>query len=456
MIGRIRFTHLGGVVISLICWTSIVQALAAQSAPAEATGDEAELATEKIPEFAEATELFNNGDYRGAKAVLEKAVKRDAKLPPAGLFMVRLFAQANQRGAVQNWLQQTVLEAPEDPEAYLLLADIDLQEGQWAQADALYEESMERLETFEGDPQRKSQMTQRAFLGIAALERVRGNWTAAQKNLETVLADNPKNTVALQQLARVLVRQNKPEDALSKLRAAAELEENMPAPEAVLAQLHEEQEDRANATKWMVAAINAKPRDFNTRLAAAQWALGIGEVITAKQQADVLLILKSDSLEAQILRGVVAMFLNDYVGTETSAAKFFQKAYLQSPSNLAASNYLALALANSGDPQQRRRAFDIAENNVRKNPNEPEVYSTLGWTLYKNGRLDEADRALATAGSMGQLRPDTAYYWARLSADRGRTDQALQMLESALANSSPFAMRDEAEDLLEQLQPKKK
>jgi superkiller protein 3 len=454
MIGPTRFTPLGVVAILLTCWASIVQALGAEAPPAEPPGGEAELATEEIPEIAEATKRFKSGDFQGAKAVLDEAVKRDPQLPPAALFMVRLFAQANQPGAVQNWLQQTVIEVPEDPEAYLLLADMDFREGRWAQAGALYEESMERLETLEGDPRRKSQITERTLMGIAGLDGVRGDWSAAQKNLETVLADNPENTAAWEQLARALVRQKKPEDALSKLQAAAETDENMPAPEAVLAQLHEEQGDRDNATKWMIAALKARPRDFNTRLAAAQWALGIGEIVTAKQQADALLILKPDSLEAQVLRGVVAMFLNDHVGGENSAEKFFQKAYLQSPSNLAASNYLALALAYSGDPQQRRRAFDIAENNVRKNPNEPEVYSTLGWTLYKSGRLDEAERAFATAGSMGQLRPDTAFYWANLAADRGRNEQALQMLESALATSTPFATRDEAEDLLERLKPK--
>ena len=71
-------------------------------------------------------------------------------------------------------------------------------------------------------------------------------------------------------------------------------------------------------------------------------------------------------------------------------------------------------------------------------------------------RFDEAERAFATVGSMGQLRPDTAFYWAKLSVDRGRTEQAIQLLESALANPSQFVMRDEAEDLLEKLQPKKK
>ena len=55
-----------------------------------------------------------------------------------------------------TWLQQTVIEVPEDPEAYLLLADMDFRDGRWAQAGALYEETMERLETFEGDPRRKS------------------------------------------------------------------------------------------------------------------------------------------------------------------------------------------------------------------------------------------------------------------------------------------------------------
>ena len=58
-----------------------------------------------------------------------------------------------------------------------------------------------------------------------------------------------------------------------------------------------------------------------------------------------------------------------------------------------------------------------------------EAASTYGWVLYKLGRLDEAEKAFQAAISGGQVAPDTAYYIACLSYDRGREPQAKQWLE---------------------------
>ena len=129
-----------------------------------------------------------------------------------------------------------MLESPQDPEAYVLLADLDFQDGRWVQADLLYKEGLEKLDTFDGDPQRKQGVTQRALMGIAAVAGVRGDLATAEQKLQTVLADKPDNIGALQQLARVLVQQDKPDEALEKLRAAAEIDKGLLTPEAVLAQ----------------------------------------------------------------------------------------------------------------------------------------------------------------------------------------------------------------------------
>jgi superkiller protein 3 len=455
---RSGIVPIAGIVLLLMGWAAAPAVLSAQPSagdplPQPNPGDSLDRPDQnledQVPELKEAAKCFERGDFQGAKALLDKAVQKRADLPPAALLMVRLFAQANDRGAVQNWLQQTVTEAPEDPEAYLILADLDFQEGRWAQADSLYQGTLERLKAFQGNTQRKSEMTRRALMGIAAVAEVRGDWSKAQENLEAVLADDPDHSGALQQLARVLFRQDQADLALEKLRQAAQAAEGSLVPEVVLAQLYQQKGDRENAFKWMSAAINANPRDPDTRVAAAQWALAIGQLKQAREQADAALTLKADSLDAQVLRGAIAMFSEDY----PTAVKFFQKASLQAPGNFSASNYLALALASTDDMGQKSQAFTLAENNVRKYPSEPEAYSTLGWTLYRTGRFDDAQRAFSTAASMGRLGPHTAYFWAKLNADRGRKEEAIRLLEGSLTTSGPFFVREQAEDLLEQLKP---
>ena len=90
-------------------------------------------------------------------------------------------------------------------------------------------------------------------------------------------------------------------------------------------------------------------------------------------------------------------------------------------------------------------------NNVQRYPQVAEAASTYGWVLSNLGRLDEAERAFQAAISGGQVNPDTAYYIARLAYERGREALAKQWLEVALKSTGPFAMRQEATALMEQL-----
>jgi Tfp pilus assembly protein PilF len=88
---------------------------------------------------------------------------------------------------------------------------------------------------------------------------------------------------------------------------------------------------------------------------------------------------------------------------------------------------------------------------VRKFPRQPEALATLGWTLYKAGQVDQAEQVLGRVFATGNISAATAYYMARIAVQRGRTDQAKRLLQSALDTSGNFAKRDEAEALLEQL-----
>jgi Tfp pilus assembly protein PilF len=198
----------------------------------------------------------------------------------------------------------------------------------------------------------------------------------------------------------------------------------------------------------MIKALNENPWDLKTRLRAAQLSFEDGHLDEAKKQAENALQIDPKSFEAKNLCGVIALFQKDYKAAE----RYFESIHLQSPQRFPASNNLALALAEQNDDAKKQQALQLAETNVRLYPKVPEVYSTYGWVLYRAGRLDEAERALRTAVSGGNHSADTAYYLARVLADRGGHDaEARQLLESALKTSAPFAQRDEANELLTKL-----
>ncbi len=404
-------------------------------------------AANQSQEVTDAVAKFKQRDFDGALKLLKEAVKKNADLPPAQVIMAQLFSQANIPQGVRNALEQATNESPDDPEAYAIMGDIALRERRVTEADLLYQKAGSLVDKLAKSAKRKEMLQPRILGGEAAVSEARQDWPGAQKKLEAWLKLDPKSSVAMQRLARCLFQQKNAQGALEKLKEAAKADPDVLTPEAILAQFYEQAGDRENAKKWMAKALAAAPKDLKTHLVAGQWALETGQLDEAQTQATAAMQIDPKSLDAKVLRGVIALFQKDYPAAE----RYFEAAHLQSPRNFAASNNLALALIEQKDEAKKRRALEYAENNVQQFPKVAEAASTYGWVLYKMGRLDDAEKALQAAVNSGAMNADTAYYIARLSVDRGREAQAKQWLESALKSTGPFAMRQEAQALMEQL-----
>jgi Flp pilus assembly protein TadD len=109
-------------------------------------------------------------------------------------------------------------------------------------------------------------------------------------------------------------------------------------------------------------------------------------------------------------------------------------------------------LVNQDDEAKKRRGLEYAQIDVRVFPDQSEAFSTVGWALYRLGRIDEAEANLRKAATMPRPSPDTFYFLARTMVDRGRKDEAKMVLQvQALKSPVPFLMRKEAESLMEEL-----
>jgi hypothetical protein len=78
----------------------------------------------------------------------------------------------------------------------------------------------------------------------------------------------------------------------------------------------------------------------------------------------------------------------------------------------------------------------------------------LGWAYYRTGHLDQADRLLRAAVQGVRTTPDIAYYLARVLNDKGQTDDARKLLQSATGMTGAFAHREDANALLNSLRQK--
>lgn len=403
---------------------------------------------DKYPEIGDAVAKFNVGDVTGALDSLRQAVKAHPELPPAQVIMAQLYMRAQQGQLAQEALQKATQEVPGDPEAYIMLGQGALQANRLTEAESVLRKADSLLKDFKGTEERKTNLSVVTYSLLAQLDMNQKNFAGAQAQLAELLKMKPDSSRARVLLARALFEQDKFQEATDELKKAAGEDEGILTPDAILATWYEEKGDRKKAAEYMVAALEAKPKDINTRIAAAQWAFTTKQLDQAAQQAEIARQLDPDSLAAKIISGNIAIFQKDYAAAE----KFLTDAHLQSPSNFTATNNLALALAEQEEEIKKRQAVEYANINVRLYPKQTEPWSTLGWALYRLGQIDEAERALRQAAQFKRLSPDTAYYIARVDADRGRKDEAITILEKALqSESASFSKRAEAEALLAEL-----
>jgi tetratricopeptide (TPR) repeat protein len=439
--------------VTVLALMALSGAWSVSPAAAEPILDEQSIAppVQAAPEktgMTEAVSLFKVQDYGGALKLLGDIASKDANMPPAQVIMAQWYEGAGLLKESKDALAHAAIESPNEPEVWLFMANAALRNNDMAKAASLYQKAGGLLATFNKSAQRKDRLQKQLQGGRIALAMATKDWSAAQKAFDDLLKADPKNALVLRRLAYCLYQQKKPDGALAKLQEAAKIDSTAVAPQAILAQFFQESGDRENARKWMAAAIDAAPKDIKTRLAVGQFALDTGNIEEARKQANAAMQIAPKSADAKFFRGVIAMLEKEYEGAES----YFESVLKQSPKNFIYSNNLIFALIAQDDKAKNQRALDQAEANMRQYPGSADAAATLGWVLYKMGRLDDAERSLRGAASVANSDIDAAYFTARVAVDRGRNAEAKKMLENALKNGKPFVFRRDAEELLKQLQ----
>jgi Tfp pilus assembly protein PilF len=398
-------------------------------------------------EVSDALARFEAHDFDGALKLLKEAAKKNSDIPPAQVLIMQLYARANMAAMARNALEQAVIEDPTDPEAYVLIADLAVRDRRFVEAELVYQKAASVLSSFNKSAKRKNILQANIYGGLAQVAEFHDNWGEMKKQLEAWVKLDPNSVTALQRLAHCLVHQKDLAGALEQLKKAEKADPQSLVPEAILARLCEQAADHENAKKYMTAALATNPKDLKTRLSAAQWAFETGQLDEAQAQATAALKLDDKSLDAKVLRGEIARFQKDY----PTAERYFEDAHLQAPDNSLITNNLALALVEQTDKSKKTQALAYAEANRRQYQDSPDVAATYGWVLYKRGNVEDAERVLRAVAGAAPLKADTAYYLARVDVDRNKEIEAKALLEGALKTTNPFAMRQEAKALLEQL-----
>ena len=296
------------------------------------------------------------------------------------------------------------------------------------------------LKSFHGDADRKQRLTAQYYLGIAAVARGHKQWELAQKDLEKLLELQPGNATAHERLASVLFARQNPEAALAELQATVKADPRRPPVGIMMASLYRDAGDFKSTEKWLRQAVSDVPSDLRPRLALGRWLFDEGDIDGAAEQFKAAEKLDAKSPDVRLMLGTILRFRKDYA----QAQRYLDALVDEFPANMAASDQLALTLADENDPAKLHRAAVLATVNLKDGPQNPEAASTLAWICYRQGKLDEADHYFALALRGGNASRDTAYFLAKFLFDRGQRDRAKQLLRQAIEGHGPFAHLDGA------------
>lgn len=449
---------------------------AALTQPGDISNAPAAETQEVSPELKAAFEDFRAMKFEDATAKLDKMRESDPDMAPSQLILATWLAriQPPQPQAVRQAIEVAVTKQPSDPEAYVVLAELNLQNSCITEAEALFDKGSALNVKFTGSEKRKGEIQKRILIGQAQVLAVRGKNDKAIETLNSVLKADEKNIGALNMLGLICFNTDNFDGAIDAYTKAREIQPNLLLPEARLAMMCQQKgtdESKKQAAKFMKDAIAKATSDPQTRLVAAQWSLTIGKAQQAAQQADYAIQLLTQKktenaedafinalfLEANQLRGVIALYEKDFAAAE----KYFGVVLADSPSNFAATNNLALALCEQTDQAKQKKAVEYAQVNIdRFQQQQPEVFSTAAWVMHKMGKYQECAQLIQryVQQTNGQMSPDTAYYLAAnldkmsdsmedAEAKTNAKKQALEIVTKTLENPNPFVMRPEAEAL---------
>jgi tetratricopeptide (TPR) repeat protein len=398
----------------------------------------------------EAIKRFANRDVLGARTFLDAAKRKDPSLPPPDLILAKMYFLAGNAPAGRASLERTAMEAPDDPEAYLILADQAIQQRRLIEAESLYDKGLMLADKFSGNAKRKRNFEIRARTGRALVAEQRRNWPSAQADLQALLKIDPDNATARYRLGQALFMQKRYKEGYNEFVTARKLNKNIPDAYVAAALMYDQLDQANEAQQAFDRALKSSGTDANTLTAYAQWLIKQGSIEKAEAILADARKANPDNLNIWILSGVAARMNKKMKPAED----YFMEALRISPSNVDTINQLALLLIDQGDQGKRQRALEFAGISSRLNNESADAQVTLAWVLYQLGRASEAEQALRNGLQLGSLSPDSSFLVAKLLVDQKREDTAKQILKGALEAETPgiFVNRQEAQVLLDTLE----
>lgn len=412
-------------------------------------------------EVEQAFELFKANKVPEAVEKLAKAAKSNPNLSPPKVYIALWLFQAGNGSAARSAIEQALVEDAKHPEGYLQNANFAYNEGRLTDAVLNLRTALELSADARWDAEQKKRFAREARNGLVDVCGARGDHAAAKEYALEMLNADPKNGALRSRLGAIVFRLDKPAEAEKEFTQAYADDPTIDPPELQLAAMWQQRAmAEADAAKqpahlekveqWLQKAVSNHPKNAKPPREYGLWLLNGGKLDAAGPYFEAATKIDPTGKDTAVARAVWLLHKKD----PTAAEPLLEGAYRDTPGDLNALSFLCLCLCETGDDKKKKRAVDLADTLVRQNPKSAGGYAVLGWCQYKMGRKDDAERALNTVLSAGQISYDAAYFIARLLADKEKFEEAQKLLVGATARHGLFVFRSDAKALLAEVAKK--
>jgi len=227
-------------------------------------------------------------------------------------------------------------------------------------------------------------------------------------------------------------------------RGLIQLSPNKAESHLPLAAILEVRKDRAAAEVELAKGVALEPKNPRVGVLLAEFQLRSREVEKALATFESVLAYAPTDAQALTGKGMCVYLL----GRKDEAAKLYLQAVQARNDYVPALNNLAMLWADS--EETRLQAVNLAMAAFTRASSDPSIIDTLGYTLIRNDRAEEALKVLERALSLAPGNPAIMYHQALALAALDRKAEALTTLEHALA-AGDFEEKAEAEKLFDEL-----
>ena len=311
--------------------------------------------------------------------------------------------------------------APNEPAALNLLGTIRASQGRLPEAEALF------LRAISGDKQYVG-----AHMNLAYLYTLMGQPQKTIAELREVRSLDPKNSEALDRLARLLLAQGELDEGINVLERA---EQSLPLSASLLTLLgdaHLRKESVAKAEARYRLALEQQADDTDAVLGLAQAAELKGDVNNASlylARARKMVATSPDTLYRFALVALGLGLYEEANGTLLAAIKL-------NPNDPAYFLALGNTWIKKPDLVEAEQAFRSA---LKLQPDSPKAQMYLGYTLLEQKKYPEAREWLEKSLRKEKSVPQTLYYLGQVAQEQNEDEQAIEFFKQALTLESSYS-----------------